>query len=75
MRNIEKLPIPGVLNDNWISWTEQYKADKTNNTKKYRYRHPDIKLTLVEETGSKCVYCESKIGQTQETSSTGRRQV
>ena len=34
--------------------------DKLSN--KYRYRHPEIKTTLKEETGWKCVYCESKIG-------------
>ncbi|CDN56514.1 TIGR02646 family protein [Neorhizobium galegae bv. officinalis bv. officinalis str. HAMBI 1141] len=62
MRNLDKLPIPEVLNDNWIQWTEQYKSDKTSATKKYRYRHSDIKSTLVEETKSKCAYCESKIG-------------
>ncbi|MFB7147755.1 HNH endonuclease [Agrobacterium deltaense] len=62
MRNLEKLPIPAVLRDNWEDWTQQYNADKESNTKRYRYRHDDIKSALVEETASKCIYCESKIG-------------
>ena len=62
MRNIEKLPEPEVLSTNHVEWTAAYTADKNNPTKKYRYRHPDIKTTLKEETGWKCVYCESKIG-------------
>lgn len=62
MRNLTKQEEPGVLRDNHEQWLEAYVADKTNSTKKYRYRHPDIKLTLKSETGYKCVYCESKIG-------------
>lgn len=62
MRNLDKLPVPAVLDENHLNWSEQYKADRANTTKKYRYRHADIKMTLVEETGSKCAYCESKIG-------------
>lgn len=62
MRNIEKLPAPEVLAANQIEWTAEYLADKTNPTKKYRYRHEGIKTVLKEETGWKCVYCESKIG-------------
>lgn len=62
MRNIEKLAIPEVLSLNHDEWTAAYIADKTSTTKKYRYRHTEIKITLKEETGWKCVYCESKIG-------------
>ena len=62
MRHLEKLSIPDVLNANCLDWTDQYKSDRTSKTKKYRYRHEDIKRTLIEETGGKCVYCESKIG-------------
>lgn len=62
MRSIIKLEQPEVLALNHVSWLTEYKADKTNSTKKYRYRHTDIKTTLKEETGFKCVYCESKIG-------------
>ena len=62
MRNIEKLATPEVLSANHEEWTAAYVADKTSTTKKYRYRPPQIKTTLKEETGWKCVYCESKIG-------------
>lgn len=62
MRNIEKLATPEVLLSNHAEWTAAYIADKTSTTKKYRYRHTEIKTTLKEETGWKCVYCESKIG-------------
>lgn len=62
MRNLQKLAEPDVLASNHAMWLSAYKADKTNSTKKYKYRHPDIKEVLKEETGFKCVYCESKIG-------------
>lgn len=62
MRYLTKLGKPGILEDNETQWLADYLADKGNNTKKYRYRHPDIKQTLKDETGYKCVYCESKIG-------------
>lgn len=62
LRNIEKLAEPLVLSINNRQWLNAYKADKNNSTKKYKYRHSDIKNTLKEETGFKCVYCESKIG-------------
>ena len=62
VRNLTKLAQPAVLEENHLDWLASYKADKTNSTNKYRYRHADIKDTLKEETGLKCVYCESKIG-------------
>lgn len=62
MRNLEKLPIPNVLAENHDQWLAAFLADKGNQTNKYRYRHPEIKATLKEETGWKCLYCESKIG-------------
>jgi len=62
MRNLEKLATPNVLVENHDGWLTAFLADKTNKTNKYRYRHPEIKKTLMEETGWKCVYCESKIG-------------
>jgi len=62
MRKLEKLSIPDVLRDNHDNWLRDYLADKTDSTKKNRYRHSEIKSTLKEETGWKCVYCESKIG-------------
>lgn len=62
MRNLEKLPVPGILSSNHDEWLAAYVEDQNNPTKKYRYRHVEIKTTLKEETGWKCVYCESKIG-------------
>ncbi|MDQ8199680.1 HNH endonuclease [Pelagicoccus enzymogenes] len=62
MRKLEKLEKPQVLQDNASTWLSEYKSDKSNSTKKYRYRNSDIKSTLKIETGNKCVYCESKIG-------------
>lgn len=62
MRNLEKVEIPNVLAEYHDEWLTAFLADKKNSTKKYRYRHTEIKTTLKEETGWKCVYCESKIG-------------
>lgn len=62
MRHISKVAEPNVLSSNKANWLTDYKADKTNETRKYRYRHPDIKGQLKTETGFKCIYCESKIG-------------
>jgi len=62
MRNLLKVDEPEVLSDNHESWLEEYEADAASSSKKYKYRHPDIKQSLKEETGYKCIYCESKIG-------------
>ncbi|KSV61903.1 hypothetical protein N185_37560 [Sinorhizobium sp. GW3] len=62
MRSIVKAEEPQILLENKASWTTEYVADPKNKTKKYRYRHPDIKSALKAETSDKCVYCESKIG-------------
>jgi uncharacterized protein (TIGR02646 family) len=62
VRNLRKLPQPAVLEANHDAWLAEYKGDKGNASKKYRYRHTEIKNILKKETGYKCVYCESKIG-------------
>lgn len=62
MRSLEKLPKPHVLELHEQGWLEDYLSDRANNTKRYRYRHSEIKQRLKEETGFKCIYCESKIG-------------
>ncbi len=62
MRNLTKLEEPEILKQHAENWLKEYLQDKANSTKKYRYRHKDIKETLKTETGSKCIYCESKIG-------------
>lgn len=62
MRRLTKLPVPTVLAANCAAWLGDYLADKDSATKRTRYRHPDIKQAIREETGWKCVYCESKLG-------------
>jgi hypothetical protein len=62
MRRLAKGAAPPILTDNAVGWLAEYIADKASNTKKYRYRHPDIKEALRVETSWKCAYCESKIG-------------
>jgi 5-methylcytosine-specific restriction endonuclease McrA len=62
LRKLSKKQIPQILQDNAEDWTAEFKADPTNKTKKFRYRHKDIKNCLKEETENKCIYCESKIG-------------
>lgn len=62
MRRLTKLPIPTVLADNATQWLMEYLADLSSATKRYRYRHEQIKSTLRDETGWKCAYCESKVG-------------
>lgn len=64
MRCLEKLEEPAVLRASAEKWKAEHLEEPDNATKKYRYRHRDIKDTLVKETGWKCVYCESKIGHT-----------
>lgn len=61
MRRLEKAPVPPVLEENAETWLQDYIADPTNSTKRYRYRHEEIKAAIVRETGWKCAYCESKI--------------
>jgi uncharacterized protein (TIGR02646 family) len=62
MRELTKLTEPSILSNNSAEWLSEYLTDKSNDTKKYRYRHTDIKSALKDETSHKCVYCESKIG-------------
>jgi len=69
MIKLEKLPEPHVLHENKSKWTEEYKAAKATNAPdleqlKVRYRHPEIKQQVLQETHEKCAYCESKIRHT-----------
>lgn len=61
MRKLDKENKPSVLAENESNWLEAFRNNQTE-TNKTRYRHSDIKSALKEETGYKCVYCESKIG-------------
>lgn len=61
MRNLEKLQEPNILFENKASWTTTA-IENPSEYNKTRYRHPEIKEKLKEETYNKCIYCESKIG-------------
>lgn len=61
MRKILKSSEPQVLIDNKDSWKSALQNNPSNHNKN-KYRHPDIKKVLLDETHNKCVYCESKIG-------------
>lgn len=66
MIKLEKLPEPQVLVMNGEQWTATIVAklaagEDLTSTEKTRYRHADIKATLVQETFGKCAYCESKL--------------
>ncbi len=60
MRNIQKLAPPDVLVEQKAIWDAAVLSDPSDHNKS-RYRHPDIKVRLLEEAANKCVYCESKI--------------
>jgi 5-methylcytosine-specific restriction endonuclease McrA len=62
MRKLNKITKPQILVENEDIWLEDLKLDPKNETKKFRYRHADIKKALKDETAEKYVYCESKIG-------------
>jgi hypothetical protein len=62
MRSISKGPIPPLLAANAVQWLTDYQSSPASKTKKFRYRAAEIKDALRQETGEKCVYCESKIG-------------
>lgn len=61
MRKIPKSPEPQVLIENKDSWRTAFESNPSNHNRD-KYRHPDIKKALLDETYEKCVYCESKIG-------------
>lgn len=65
MIKLTKLPIPDILAQNGAAWTtllleKQIAGETPTITDKSRYRHPQIKSTLTQETYGKCAYCESK---------------
>ena len=61
MRCLTKHPVPPLLSERGPQWLADF-LENPSDTNKYRYRSPEIKTALREETGWKCVYCESKIG-------------
>ena len=66
MRSLDKGPAPAVLIANEVAWTAALVAIVASGQKPTkamigRYRHPQIKDALLEETADKCAYCESKV--------------
>jgi len=66
MIRLEKGQKPDVLVKNEMAWTQALldrvaKNEEPTVTEKSRYRHPEIKMALLEETSGKCAYCESKV--------------
>jgi hypothetical protein len=64
---LEKRPKPPVLELRGDAWTAEYLAyvrgDPVPDAAATRYKHPEIKSALREETSDKCAYCESKVTQ------------
>lgn len=57
---------PDVLRVNGALWRdaviEKYaRGERPSKHELARYRHPDIKAALIDETHGKCAYCESKL--------------
>ena len=50
MRTVSKEPEPDILVKNKNTWTAEYIADKQNKTKRYRYRHSEIKSILKQNS-------------------------
>ncbi len=70
MIRLSKRPKPKVLEDNEANWTTEFLdyvkvGRRPPKSVRFRYRHPDIKSTIREETAEKCAYCESKISHAQ----------
>jgi hypothetical protein len=66
MIRLAKKDKPQVLIDNATTWTQVLlnratKNEKPTDAERNRYRHPEIKAVLIEETSGKCAYCESKV--------------
>ena len=53
---------PQVLQDNSVTWTQEYKnAVAAGQKPTERWRHPDITSALHGETHGKCAYCEATV--------------
>ncbi|MGW4328654.1 HNH endonuclease [Nocardia sp. NPDC004573] len=61
MRRLTKRDKPEVLADNEEQWTTEYVAARHSGVEKKheKWRHPEIRDALSEETDRKCAYCES----------------
>lgn len=65
MIRVAKLAEPAVLDTHRVQWTSEYltalRDGLMTDTIRFRYRAPEIKLTLRAELFEKCAYCESKL--------------
>jgi hypothetical protein len=66
MIRLAKKPQPQILADKADEWTtiltdKLSRGEVPTDKEKTRYRHPEVKAALVEETRGKCAYCESKL--------------
>ena len=64
MIRIDREPKPSVLQKNDEKWLNKLLNAQTKEERKRaenKYRHPEIKETLVKMFNGKCAYCESKI--------------
>lgn len=66
MIKLNKKNEPQVLVDNKEKWTREYleycnKGVKPPIALKFKYKIPEIKNILIQETNEKCAYCESRI--------------
>jgi hypothetical protein len=66
MIGLRKVEPPAVLVEKGSEWTEEYLAGVESGVwpseaAKTRYRHPEIKTKIRQETADKCAYCEAKV--------------
>lgn len=69
MIKLTKGAVPQVILEHGAAWTSVWVDHVENGTviseaDKGRYRHPQIKSAIVQETAEKCAYCESKVTHT-----------
>lgn len=69
MIRLAKAEKPDILVQNENPWTDEYLAlraeGRRDPTIEGRYRHPEIKNRLIDETEDKCAYCEQKLRASQ----------
>ncbi len=66
MIRLRKLEKPNILEVNEVAWRDEYLVARESggpipSSVEFRYRHPQIKERIKEETHEKCAYCESKV--------------
>lgn len=61
MRKLTKADQPQILIDNYVQWTADLLAARTETEKEAaleNYKRPEIRAALMAETHEKCAYCE-----------------